>query len=66
MITPTIQQEDPALRVENDRLRIILSRIAREIDPCTDIGPTSPIERFSAIPQDIRQQFRLLHMELVR
>ncbi|MGV1801536.1 MULTISPECIES: hypothetical protein [Rhizobium/Agrobacterium group] len=66
MITPSTPQEEQPLRAENDRMRIILSRIAREIDPCTDIGPTSPVERFATIPQDLRQQFRLLHMELVR
>ncbi|MUZ53061.1 hypothetical protein GOZ97_07585 [Agrobacterium vitis] len=59
-------QEQDALFRENHRLKMIIVRTFRELDPCAHVDTRSDIDVLATLPDTIRNQLRLIGMELAR
>ncbi|MUO77655.1 hypothetical protein GOZ78_01900 [Agrobacterium vitis] len=59
-------QEQDALIRENYTLKMALVRTFREIDPCTMIDTNTPIKELCDLPFTLRNQLRLLTLEVAR
>ncbi|MGV2188797.1 hypothetical protein ACQZ4Q_08275 [Agrobacterium vitis] len=59
-------QEQDALIRKCHRLEMIIVRTFLELDPCSDVDTSSDIDVLATLPGTVRNQLRLIGMELAR